>query len=97
MGVGGWVVGDCENKANSAQLGLAGALAELGNSMDRVEKSQITWLPENFAPVVLSQKILPCFQCMSGKTPSEINIFVNNINKSASFMPKLTIYKRWSQ
>ena len=32
MGGGGWgwVVGDCENKANSAQLGLAGALAELG-------------------------------------------------------------------
>ena len=25
------MVGDCENKANSAQLGLAGALAELGN------------------------------------------------------------------
>ena len=30
---GGWVVGDCENKANSAQLGLAGALAELGKKM----------------------------------------------------------------
>ena len=30
VGVG--VVGDCENKANSAQLGLAGALAELGNN-----------------------------------------------------------------
>ena len=28
-GVG--VGGDCENKANSAQLGLAGALAEFGN------------------------------------------------------------------
>ena len=27
----GWVVGDCKNKANSAQLGLAGAWAELGN------------------------------------------------------------------
>ena len=31
VGGGGWVVGDCENKVNSAQLWLAGALAELGN------------------------------------------------------------------
>ena len=29
--VGGWLVGDCQNKANSAQLGLAGAWAVLGN------------------------------------------------------------------
>ena len=25
MGVGGWLVGDCKNKANSARLSLAGA------------------------------------------------------------------------
>ena len=28
---GGWVAGLTKNKANSAQLGLAGAWAELGN------------------------------------------------------------------
>ena len=30
-GGGGWVAGLTKNKANSAQLGLAGAWAELGN------------------------------------------------------------------
>ena len=32
-GVGGWVVGDCKNKANSAQLGSAGACAELNKML----------------------------------------------------------------
>ena len=31
MGGGGWVAGLTKNKANSAQLGLAGARAELRN------------------------------------------------------------------
>ena len=30
--LGGWVVEDYKNKANSAQLSLAGAWAELGNT-----------------------------------------------------------------
>ena len=33
VGGGGWVAGLIKNKANSAQLGLAGAWAELGNML----------------------------------------------------------------
>ena len=32
VGGGGWVAGLTKNKANSAQLGLAGAWAELGKN-----------------------------------------------------------------
>ena len=41
MGVGGWVAGLAKNKANSAQLGLAGAWAELGKTFKRVKRALI--------------------------------------------------------
>ena len=57
VGGGGWVVGDCENKVNSAQLWLAGALAELGNI--RVDQqSLIKYLPQYMLSIVMSVEVV---------------------------------------